>query len=312
MYRTSTKSHHWSSLARHTSSLAITILVLVAWATLWTSRSIAKQQPHIPTSDLLESSNITLDLIARNLKDDSNPTWYTGPDPNTTPDTQLSPSGKLIKKGNLLLCMMRAAPGSPLVLPTSFTDPSSLAANGWSPTWITPNPDITTSGLNLAFVGTGVSYSPSDWVKIDYQHSESSVIDGKTYPATQATYSNSISLADGALLAEYNYGPGYSIKATGGKGVPPPLARWSDVVFLAWKEAIAKYPNLHGTKGLFSSGYHVLTILGRRPEQNPTDLPLVDERVRNPAENRRYHRQESEQLRRRQYPQPPHIFHSPY
>ena len=115
-------------------------------------------------------------LITRNLKDDSNPAWYTGPDPNTTPDAQLSAEGKMIKKGNLLLCMMRAAIESPLVPPTQFTNPSSLAANGWSPTWITPNPDITTSGLNLAFLGAGVSYFPRDWVKIDYQHSKSSVI----------------------------------------------------------------------------------------------------------------------------------------
>ena len=96
-------------------------------------------------------------------------------------------------------------------------------------------------------------------MKIDYQHSKSSVIDGKRYPATQATYSNSISLADGALLAEYNYGPGYSIKATGGKGMAPPLARWSDVVFLAWKQAIAKYPNLRGKAACSSSGYRMLT-----------------------------------------------------
>ncbi|KAF1835622.1 hypothetical protein BDW02DRAFT_279021 [Decorospora gaudefroyi] len=78
---------------------------------------------------------------------------------------------------------------------------------------------------------------------IDYKthHLNPVVVNGKTYPATRAMFSNDINLGTGILTAHVNITPAQAaisnkLPAT----IPlPDLAHWSDVAFLQWKDATA-------------------------------------------------------------------------
>lgn len=56
------------------------------------------------------------------------------------------------------------------------------------------------------------------------------------HPASEASYQNLFSLADGVLVADFNYSPDYQIKLNELDVTAPALTQWSDIVFLDWQE----------------------------------------------------------------------------
>ncbi|KAK4620361.1 uncharacterized protein CLAFUR5_10729 [Fulvia fulva] len=117
-----------------------------------------------------------------------------------------------------------------------WTDFAALEQNGWeTEQWTLDKPGdnpflkaIRALKIRTVLQIFGLSQrstTPSAWTEMDHDH-----------PASEASYQNLFSLADGVLVADFNYSPDYQIKLNELDVTAPALTQWSDIVFLDWQE----------------------------------------------------------------------------
>ncbi|KAK5122394.1 hypothetical protein LTR85_003978 [Meristemomyces frigidus] len=132
---------------------------------------------------------------------------------------------------------------------SQYTQLANLQTNGWRRN--PGNPNINAEELNfegylslaavLGSLGLSTSVAPSgDNELVSWEHAADAVINGKQYWATQADYTNVYNPRQGAIIANFNYGPLIQIQRNGlAEEHPditaPPLKQWSDVVFLEYQ-----------------------------------------------------------------------------
>ncbi|EME87055.1 uncharacterized protein MYCFIDRAFT_77170 [Pseudocercospora fijiensis CIRAD86] len=223
---------------------------------------VAQRDTDLLTSfDAETSRNQTL-LSRGNSKDDQwiEPMYLLVPEEkiNALPDYDEEDPNKKRKilaarKGFRLLCNMRS-PAETIPTDTSFKPREGKSAKdirvdyGWSNRLGKPgfSDSAIVVKLGKALSDLKLSKDPADWIVSGMDHKATSKgPDGQgSYPVTKGSYENLFDLANGGLIAAYNYSP-EEMASKLGLQVPAsrlvPFRKWSDVVWVGREEASAKY-----------------------------------------------------------------------
>ncbi|PSN75359.1 hypothetical protein BS50DRAFT_616031 [Corynespora cassiicola Philippines] len=180
---------------------------------------------------------------------ETNPQAQSLAQPQIPIDSDLTPTifHRCHDKGSQLLTLLHA-PTAPTSPQSPFTNPSSLKK--WGFTTTISKSSTTFPLLKTAFLSLGITPTwpaPGDkTIMFKADHHQSVEVAGTLYPETGAQFCQIVNHDDGFMIAESNYGHGWSVaeEEKMRRAVEPAVAQearvwpelgwWSDVAFLQW------------------------------------------------------------------------------
>lgn len=130
---------------------------------------------------------------------------------------------------------------------TAYTQFKQIRQNGWVSSTAETNDDEFSSVAGALQAYNLPGQNDASWSKINWLHSQSTTINGKTYPRTEGYFNNVYNPAHGTIMAVENSSPKNNDVDVPADEVIP-LSNWSDVVFLTWMNLCTGQAQMEGMK----------------------------------------------------------------